>query len=154
MARQDRELEAFEDELVEAWRNLARLPDRERGFLSAGSRSCWPQIVRDRWTDYADAEARPRSNLTRREMRVMNALLVDDGCAMMVVPLDRRQLVAAVLNERVWPVGGGFAWEAVWTALGGKACGATTATLRSRYDTQLRRLAVRFAAITAVDARA
>lgn len=148
MARQDRELEAFEDELVEAWRNLARQPDAERGFLSAGSRSCWPQIVRERW-DHPDSDARPRTNLTRREQWVVDALFQIEGCAIMVVPEDRRTLVGKVLNEKVWPVGPAFRWEAVWLALGGRASGLDIGRIRSRYETQLRRIAARFAQMEA-----
>ena len=48
--------------LLEAVEWLGRLPDRDRAFLRAGSRSCWPEILRSRdfgqdgGADWADGE--------------------------------------------------------------------------------------------------
>ncbi len=141
MARQDMAIEVFEEELIEAWRNMAALPDRERSFLRSGQRSWWPSIVRDRLTDYADAEAAPRRQLSRREMRVLGALFVDPDCLCLIVPVERRALVAQVLTRKAWPQGRAL-WDRVWDDMGGRACGATSDTLRSRYEAQLRRLAL------------
>lgn len=139
MARQDGELEAFEEMLVEAFGNLLRLPDRERGFLLSGRRTWWPQIVRDRVTDYGDSEAAPRRQMSRREADLVRDLFEREGCLVEVVPVERRALVGLVLTMRVRR-GGQWTWADVWRALGGRACGATSDGLRSRYETQLRRM--------------
>lgn len=148
MARRDEALQAFEAELVHAWRMMARLPDRERGWLRAGTRSVWPDVVRDRFTDYADTEARPRTVLSRRELALVDALFLGEDClCSRVVPVERRALLGVVLSLKAWPERRGFRWDAVWVACGGRACGVTSDTLASRYETQLRRL------FTAMEAR-
>ena len=149
MARRDEPLQAFEAELVEAWRNHYYCQrDPERTWLRAGSRSAWPDIVRDRFTDYPDHESRPRTVLSRREQAFVDALFNDDNCLFAaVVPADRTHLVRTVLNLKAWPERRGFRWDTVWTAMGGRACGVTSDTLASRYETQLRRL------FTAMEAR-
>ena len=236
-------IDDFEALLVEAWRNMARLPDRERAMLLSGQRSCWPDVVRDRWQDYADTEAQPRRTLARREVELLEALFIAEGCVFdrmaeqlleeaqrdaeawrerwlrrfeglcsvshfgpgslrerwsgqrrvwllglcppvclsgstyewrrRVIALAKRQargevlnvqgeaewfaeqaavgfeavkrdrikLVGIVLRLKAWPERRGFRWERVWEAMGGKASGATTDTLRARFDTQLRRMA-------------
>ena len=140
MARRDGEFEAIEEELVEAMRLLARLPDRERGFLSSGARSMWPAIVRDPVTDYKDDVA-PRRSLSRRDMTLLDRVFLGERCLAGVVPMARRQLVGVVLAMKARPDRGGYRWERVWERLGGKRCGATTDGLRSRYETQVRRMA-------------
>ncbi len=139
MARQAEVIEAAEEMLIEAWELLMRLPDRERGFLSAGSRSGWPEVLRDVVTDYADGDARPRMSLNRREMAIVGRVFLDVGCLAMEVAPANRRLFALVLamkarEGRVW-------WDQIWVALGGKRLGVTSDCLRMRYDRSLARLA-------------
>ena len=117
MARKDAEFEAMEEVLMEAWRVLRVSPDRERGFLASGSRSGWPQIVRDRIMDYADAEAQPRLQLGRREVGLRDAVFVEPGCLMESVAVELRPLVALVLAMKTRHEPGGFRWERVFDVL-------------------------------------
>lgn len=142
MARKDRELEGAEDMLVEAWGYLMRLPDRDYGFLSSGQRSWWPAIVRDRVTDYADDSAPRLPGLGRREMALVGRVFLDDDCLMMEVVPDLRGLMALVLAMKARPSRGGFRWEHVWEAMGGRAAGVTSDGLRARYERCLGRIAV------------
>ncbi|WP_408585935.1 hypothetical protein [Novosphingobium sp.] len=141
MARSSAAIEAIEDTLLEAWELLMRSPDQERGWLASGARSGWPQIVRDRITDYADTEARPRMSLNRREVALRDRVWIDVDCLSMEIAPDNRPLVAVVLAMKARPGAGGFRWERVWEALGGRESGLTTDTIRMRYDRTLRRLA-------------
>jgi hypothetical protein len=143
MARRDRELEAIENDLVDAWRMLRCLPDRERGFLSSGSRSAWPEIVKDVQSDYADQEAVPRRRLSRSDMAMLDRVFALSGGrpALDAVRVRDRKLFALVMARKAGAMAGGFAWEDVWEALGGKAIGATTAALRSRYEDALKAVA-------------
>lgn len=100
--------------LEEAFSVLAALPDRERGFLSAGSRSCWPAILRDVQADYADADAVPRRQLTRKDMALAELVLTGEGALFMAVPVAQRRLVARVVGMRLAQGGAGFSWSAVW----------------------------------------
>ena len=140
MARRDAALEAMEETLIEAWELLVRSPDRERGFLSSGRRSGWPQIVRDRITDYADTEAQPRLQLNRREVALRDRVFVDPDCLTMEIATTLMPMVGLVLAMKARPSAGGFRWERVWEALGGRESGTTTDGLRVRYERVLRRL--------------
>lgn len=148
MARQNEELELFEAELIDAWRDLAGMPDRERAFLAAGSKSCWPQVLRghgpDRWTDYPGDETPRRPGLSRAQMRRQLLLLTGEGCATSAVWAERAKLVATVLNLKAWPERRGFRWETVFERMGGKQCGVTKETLESRYKAQLVRMMDRY----------
>lgn len=139
MAKRDPMIEAMEDMLIEAWELLLRSPDRERGWLRGGSG--WPDILRDRIMDYADDEARPRLQLNRREVRLRDRVFVDDQCLAMEIAPANRPLVAIVLAMKARPGAGGFRWERVWEAMGGRESGTTTDGLRVRYDRVLRQLA-------------
>lgn len=141
MARADDAIDHFEQELIGAWRDLGRSPDRERAFLAAGSRTNWPHIVRDRITDYPGNDMPRRPGLSRAEMARLDAMIVAPGCVISIVPADRVKLVGTVLNLKAWPERRGFRWEAVWERMGGRASGATKDGLRARYETQLRRMA-------------
>lgn len=48
-----------EDTLMAAFEYLGAMPDRERAYLAAGSRTAWPAIVREAFGDYADVETSP-----------------------------------------------------------------------------------------------
>jgi len=140
MARKDAAIEAIEEMLLEAWELLMRSPDRERGWLASGSHSGWPQIVRDRVTDYADMEARPRLQLSRREVQLRDRVFIDPDCLAMEIAPALRPLVAVVLAMRTRPEAGGFTWSRVWEALGGRESGCTSDGLRMRYERVLRQL--------------
>lgn len=141
MARQDDRLQQVEEMLVEAWLLLMRMPDRERGWLRSGSRSGWPEHLRD-WWEYADSEAQPRSVLSRRELALVERVFLLPGSLAEQLGADARRLVGMVVAMRARPDAGGFRWEAVWRRIGGKASGTTTDALRRRYDRALARLAV------------
>lgn len=141
MARADAWLEEVEDMLVEAWGYLTRLPDRERGWLASGSRSQWPDVVRDPVTDYMTDDA-PRLPLGRREMAMVGKCYTDEACLVMMLDAPLRPLLAVVLGMKARPERGGFKWERVWEWMGGKACGVTSDALRGRYERALRTIAV------------
>ena len=141
MARKDAAIEAIEELLLEAWGLLMRSPDGERGWLRSGARSGWPEIMRDRITDYADDQAQPRLQLNRREVRLRDRVFVDPDCLTMEIVPALKPLVAVVLAMKSRPGAGGFRWERVWEALGGRESGTTTDGLRVRYERVLRRLA-------------
>ena len=117
MARRDAESEAMEETLLEAWRVLRCSPDPERGFLRSGQRSAWPEIVRDKVMDYADAEAQPRLQLGRREIALRDAVFVVPGCLMESVAMANRPLVALVRAMKTGHEPGGFRWERVFDVL-------------------------------------
>lgn len=154
MARKDQAVEAIEELLLEAWELLMRSPDPERGWLASGARSGWPQIVRDKITDYADDEARLPLQLTRREVGLRDRVFVDVDCLAMEIAPALRPLVAVVLAMRARPGAGGFAWSRVWEALGGRESGMTSDALRVRYERVLRQLAMVEAGRQCVDADA
>lgn len=144
MARADEAIDHFEQELIEAWRDLGRSPDRERAFLAAGTRTVWPHVVRDRITDYPGDDTPRRPGLSRAEMARLDAMIVGPGCVISIVPADRVKLVGTVLNLKAWPERRGFRWEAVWERMGGRRCGATAEALRKRYEAQVERMAIKW----------
>jgi hypothetical protein len=160
MARKDPEFEAMEDTLMEAWRVLRCSPDPERGFLASGSRSAWPEIVRDRVMDYADADAQPRLRLGRREIALRDAVFVEPGCLMESVAVANRALLALVLAMKTRHEPGGFRWERVfdvleraWRAMPAddkRFDRATSDGYRMRYTRIVRDLAQLWAARTGV----
>ncbi len=103
-----------EDALLEAVELLGRMPDRERGFLAAGSKCSMPEFIRDAQADYADAEARPRKGLTRSEVALVERVLLDPHAAVMAVPAGKRALLGRVLVGKLDGRGEGFRWERVW----------------------------------------
>lgn len=138
-----------ETALLEAMELALAQPDRERAFLSAGSRSCWPQIVRDVQADYADAEARPRRQLTRRDMMVLGRMLDDPDAAALAVPTWRRRLVGRVLMAKLDGRGEGFTWQRIWEAedraarRAGLARPASAEALRKAYASAVGKVAER-----------
>jgi hypothetical protein len=151
MARKDPEFEAMEELLKEAWTVLRASPDRERGFLSSGSRSGWPEVVRDRVMDYADADAQPRLRIGRREVALRDAVFVDPGCLMDSVAPANKPLVALVLSMKTRHEPGGFTWERVWECFGAYRSGTTTDALRMRYGRVVRDLAALWATRSAAE---
>ena len=141
MARQDSRFAIVEETAIEAWGLLMRLPDRERGFLTSGSRSALPAPIRDRITDYADVDAVPRRQLGRREMALVGEWFLDPECLVMEIAPSNRALVALVLTMRGRRGGGGFEWSEVWTVLGGRRLGVTSDALRMRYERSMGRIA-------------
>lgn len=131
-----------EDALIGALEYLAALPDRERGFLSAGSRSGWPQVLRIEQSDYPD-RVDPSVRVGRREMAVLEAMLLGPRCAAMAIREDHRALVGRVLVMKRWQSPGGFRWEEVWMREGGKRCGTTSDALRMRYERAVGKVAQR-----------
>jgi hypothetical protein len=137
MARQDPELEAAEDMLIEAWQYLMRLPDRERGWLASTSRSCLPDVLRDPVSDYGETMVRPQ--LTRRQAELVATVFTVPRCLSLAVrPRDRR-LMASVLKAKAGRLPGGFRWEDIWQQLPrAEQRKVTTAALRDRYEQGLR----------------
>lgn len=63
-----------EERLVEAWRFLQRLPDREAGWLRTNVMSLWREVVPDRLERFEEAP-RPRMGLRTAEVDRMNDTL-------------------------------------------------------------------------------
>lgn len=138
-----------EDALLAAVEYLGMAPDRERGFLSAGSRSCWPQIIRNaRDGDYGEGqgfggEAAPRRQLSRKEATLLDRVLLDPDAAAMAIQEGHRRLVGRVLVAKLDGRGEGFTWSRIWESEGGFRSGTTTEALRKRYDRAVSRVAGR-----------
>lgn len=145
-----------EDALSAAFEYLGRMPDRDRAFRSAGSRSCWPEIIRSvRDGDYGDGQGHadavaPSARLTRRCVDLVNRMLLDADHAAQVIPEGHRRLVGRVLwFKRV--DAGEFSWSAVWQAEGrsiidlrsSQSRPATTDAMRMAYERAIGRLALR-----------
>jgi hypothetical protein len=130
-----------EEALMDAMDYLGRMPDRERGFLSAGSRSGWPEIVRATWLgDYGDGDAVPRGpGLTRAQVGHVERWVTGEGALVLEVPPAHRRLVGIVLRQKREPEGGGFAWADVWRVFGDRA--VTSDGLRMRYERAIRKVA-------------
>lgn len=139
-----------EDTLTAAVEYLAALPDRERGFLSAGSRSGWPSIVRDLQADYADIEASPSPQLTRRCVNLVERMLIGERPLANVIPQRHRALVGRVVVMQRWPGPDGFGWDLVWRRMGGKLFNqvrgemlpTTSESMRKAYSRSIELLAV------------
>lgn len=140
-----------EDALIGALEYLAALPDRERGFLSAGSRSGWPQVLRIEQSDYPDRPDErdgPSVRVGRREMAHLDRMLLGERCAALAIPQAHRALVGRVLVMKRWQSPGGFRWEEVWmreAALRraqGERMDVTSDALRMRYERAVGKVAV------------
>lgn len=104
--------------LMEAADTLARLPNRERGWLTATSRAHWPAIVRDVEEVFNDAAGKgPRGSAVRYNQAPATAEAI-----------DRMDVVL------VWLVhAGGRKPQRDVAVLFGLACGIRVAALRSRF---------------------
>lgn len=132
-----------EDAMLAAMEYLGALPDKERSFLAAGSRSVWPAIVRDMQADYADGDRAPSPQLSRRMLAHLHRVLLDPGAVALAVPEGHRSLVGRVLIMKLRPGPDGFGWDRVWVAEGGRRTGTTSDALRKRYDRAIGKVAVR-----------
>lgn len=134
-----------EETMIEAWRLLLRMPDREKGWLKQGTQSWWPEIVRDIQADYADAEATPRTSLGRREVARVERAFVVPLCLAEAVPAPHRRLFMMVIAAKAGRMPGGFQWSDIWERMGARKCGTTSDGLRARYEAALRCVAIRIA---------
>jgi hypothetical protein len=120
--------------LMDAMEYLARMPDRERGWLSAAQRSSMPEIIRATWLgDYGDGEAVPRgAGLSRANVQHVERWLTGERALVLAVPAAHRRLVGLVLRHKREHEGGGFAWSDVWRVFGDAS--VTSDALRKRYE--------------------
>lgn len=128
--------------LMDALEYLARMPDRERGWLSAASRSSMPEVIRATWLgDYGDGEAVPRGGgLSRANVQHVERWLTGERALVLAVPAAHRRLVGLVLRHKREHEGGGFAWSDVWRVFGDGS--VTSDALRMRYERSIRRVAM------------
>lgn len=131
-----------EGALMDATEYLARMPDRERGWLSAASRSSMPEVIRATWLgDYGDADAVPMGGgLSRAAVEHVERWLTGERALVLAVPAAHRRLVGLVLRHKRDSEGGGFAWSDVWRVFGDRA--VTSDGLRMRYERAIRKVAV------------
>jgi hypothetical protein len=131
-----------EGALMDALAYLARMPDRERGWLSAASRSSMPEVIRATWLgDYGDADAVPRGGgLSRADVEHVERWLTGERALVLAVPAAHRRLVGLVLRHKRESEGGGFAWSDVWRVFGDRA--VTSDALRMRYERAIRKVAM------------
>lgn len=144
-----------EDHLLAAIEYLGALPDRDASALRAGSRSAWPAIVRSvRDGDYGDGQGygaaiEPSARLTRRRLALVEAMLLNPGCAADAIPEAHRALVGRVLVMKLRESSTEpFGWDRVWRAErerwrrdGSKP--VTSDALRVRYSRAIERVAGR-----------
>ena len=159
--RSDDLLKLGEETMIEAWRLLLRMPDREKGFLSAGKRTSLPEPIRELWLGRIDAELalelglmapedarEPRRQLTTRDVARVNRAWVFPLCYAEAVPVPHTRLFMAVLAAKAGRMPGGFKWEDIGARLYGQRwgtarCDATTDALRMRYEACLRCVGMR-----------
>ena len=140
-----------EDALMAAVEYLGAMPDRDRSFLAAGSRSCWPAIVRDVQADYADGEASPSPQLTRRCASLVERMLTGERPLADAIPEGHRSLVGRVIVMKRWPGPEGFGWDRVYRLMGGEMYNVarrqvtrtTSDGMRKAYERAITRLAQR-----------
>lgn len=135
-----------EDALIGAFEYLGALPDRERGLLAGGEgrgMSAWPAFNlagREQQGHMAD-DRPPRVRVGKREMALLEAMLLGRRACALAVPAGQRAFVGRVIVMKRWQSPGGFEWSEVWQREGGKRCGVTSDALRKRYDRAISRLA-------------
>ena len=95
---------------------LGCLPDRERGFLAAGSTSSMPRVLRIEQSDYPDRPD-PRKRLSAGEVARLEAMLLGPDALVLAIPERHRALVGRVAAMKLWPGAGGFRWSAVRAAM-------------------------------------
>lgn len=105
-----------EDALLWAVEALGCLPDRERGFLAAGSTSSMPRVLRIEQSDYPDRPD-PRKRLSAGEVARLEAMLLGPDALVLAIPERHRALVGRVAAMKLWPGAGGFRWSAVRAAM-------------------------------------
>lgn len=143
-----------EDTLLAAFEYLGAMPDRERGYLSAGSRSCWPAIMREA-QDYAEGQGfgsappPPSPRLTRRHANLVERMVTGAKPVANAIPEGHRALVGRVAMMKLYPGADGFGWDRVWRALGGKLYNlarreelpTTSDSMRKAYERAIQRVA-------------
>lgn len=129
-----------EGALMDAMEYLGRMPDRERGWLSAASRSSMPEVIRATWLgDYGDGDAVPRGGgLSRADVEHVERWLTGERAFVLAVPAAHRRLVGLVLRHKREAEGGGFAWADVWRVFGDRT--VTSDALRMRYERAIRKV--------------
>lgn len=129
-----------EEQMLEAWGYLMRLPDRERGWLASCARSSMPTVVRSvREGDYfEDAPGRP--GLRANQVDLVDRALTGTAAWIMWVVERDRSLVAVVLQAKSARLVGGFTWGLVasWYGWGGHSD-----ALRKRYSRAVGRIAAK-----------
>lgn len=138
-----------EDTLTAAVEYLFALPDRERGFLAAGTRTGWPTIVRDLQADYPD-DVPPSPQLTRRNVNLVERMLTGEHPLANAVPERHRALVGRVIVMQRWPGPDGFGWDLVWRSMRGELYNlarrqvlpATSESMRAAYSRGIQRVAM------------
>lgn len=139
-----------EDTLTAAVEYLGAMPDRERAWLAAGQRTAWPAIVRDVQADYADREASPSPQLTRRCANLVERMLTGEKPLANAIPEGHRPLVGRVIVMKRWPGADGFGWDRVYRAergelfnlTRGQVLPSTSDGMRKAYERAIGRLAV------------
>lgn len=139
-----------EDALMAAFEYLSAMPDRERAWLAAGQRTAWPAIVRDLQADYADVEASPSPQLTRRCATLVERMLTGERPIANAIPEGHRALVGRVIVIKRWPGPDGFGWDRVYRSMGGelhnlaRRCVLPTTSdgMRKAYERAIGRLAI------------
>lgn len=139
-----------EDTLTAAIEYLGAMDDRERGFLAAGSRSCWPAIIRevDKFEYVHGADPSPQ--LTRRNCDLVELVLTGERPLANCIPEGHRVLVGRVIVMQRWPGDEGFGWDLVWRRMGGELFNiarqrivpTTSDGMRKAYSRAIRRLAM------------
>jgi hypothetical protein len=138
-----------EETMIQAFRLLLRMPDREKGWLRSGHGMKWPAMVKDVQADYADPDAAPRLQLGKADVERMERAWVHELCYAEAVPVHHQKLFMTVLAAKAGRQPGGFRWEDVGEKLYGRAwgtarCDATTDALRMRYAACLGCIGVRW----------
>ncbi|MFC0684639.1 hypothetical protein [Novosphingobium clariflavum] len=140
-----------EDTLTAAFEYLGAMRDAERAFLAAGSRTAWPEILREtRAGDYADVEAMPSPRLTRQCANLVEVMLTGDRPLANVIAEGHRALVGRVIVMQRWPGPDGFGWDLVWSRMGGELYNlarrqilpATSEAMRKAYSRAIGKVAV------------
>ena len=152
-----------EGTMIEAFRLLLRMPDREKGFLKAGSKTSMPAPIPDLWLGSIPADLalelglamaedapEPRQQLTTRDVALVERAWLVDLHLAEAVPGPHKRLFITVLAAKAGRMPGGFKWEDIGARLYGKAwgtarCDATSDALRMRYEACLRCVAMRMA---------
>ncbi|MDF0540797.1 hypothetical protein PX699_00445 [Sphingobium sp. H39-3-25] len=132
--------EAVEERMIEAWGYMMRLPDAERGWLAAASRSSMPAIVRhNAFGDYFETST-GRPGLRAAQVTMVEAVFTGEGAWIDWVFARDRPLIATVMKVKLRQHGGGFAWADVAQAGGG---GVQPDALRMRYNRAITRIAAK-----------
>ncbi len=135
--------------MIEAFRLLLRMPDREKGWLKSGSRSSMPVPLVERWLGSIPADlalelglevpeesAEPRLQLSSRDVAKVRRAWWGDSCFARAVHdhmlkrgeseaaiRERAQLVMMVVAAKSGRMPGGFKWEDIGRRIYGRDWG-------------------------------